>query len=188
VARRHAGAEQELHLGRGAEPHTIAVVQRALAHALFVHEGAETGSAIPDDEARAAGLDHGVLTGDILEVEAQVLGGAAPDGKAFLGDEMGTELPVLFTLEVGRDHRVSPLCRRRQRVYAWQGSGATVGRGCARLSTMRALPAVIALVLTISGCAPAPAPGSHYADVRGIHMYYEVHGVGRRVLLLLHGG
>src|SRR5262249_30914023 len=127
VARRHAEAEQELHLGRGTEAHTVAVVQRALAHALFVHEGAESGSAIPDDEALATGLDHGVLARDILEVEAQILVGTAPDGELFLGDEMGTELPVLFTLEVGRDHRVSPLCRRRQRVYAWQGSGATVG-------------------------------------------------------------
>ena len=53
---------------------------------------------------------------------------------------------------------------------------------------MRSTLAATALTLTIIGCAPAPAPGSHYADVRGIHMYYEVRGAGRRVLVLLHGG
>jgi pimeloyl-ACP methyl ester carboxylesterase len=52
---------------------------------------------------------------------------------------------------------------------------------------MRPPLAALVLVLALAGCAPAPSPGSHYADVRGIHMYYEVHGMGR-VLVLLHGG
>jgi len=54
---------------------------------------------------------------------------------------------------------------------------------------VRAIPVVLLpAILFVSSCAPAPSAGSHYADVRGIHMYYEVHGAGRRVLLLLHGG
>ena len=43
-------------------------------------------------------------------------------------------------------------------------------------------------VLAIAGCTPAPAPGGHYAELRGIRMYYEIHGGGRRTLVLLHGG
>jgi hypothetical protein len=35
--------------------------------------------------------------------------------------------------------------------------------------------------------APAPEPVRAYAEVNGLHMYYEVHGQGRPVLLL-HGG
>lgn len=35
--------------------------------------------------------------------------------------------------------------------------------------------------------AHAPTPAGHYADLRGLRMYYEVHGTGRP-LLLLHGG
>jgi pimeloyl-ACP methyl ester carboxylesterase len=39
--------------------------------------------------------------------------------------------------------------------------------------------------------APAPAPRTGYADVNGLHMYYEVHGTSRGgapPLVLLHGG
>jgi len=52
---------------------------------------------------------------------------------------------------------------------------------------LRARHLLILMVLAWAGCAPSPSPGSHYVDVRGIHMYYEVHGKGR-VLVLLHGG
>jgi pimeloyl-ACP methyl ester carboxylesterase len=44
----------------------------------------------------------------------------------------------------------------------------------------------VALGLGLTGCA-SPTPGAHYAALRGIRMYYEVHGHGR-ALLLLHGG
>ena len=50
----------------------------------------------------------------------------------------------------------------------------------------------LALGLSVAACAPAatpraPAAIGRYADVRGIRMYYEVHGHGP-VLVLLHGG
>jgi pimeloyl-ACP methyl ester carboxylesterase len=49
----------------------------------------------------------------------------------------------------------------------------------------------IALGLALAACAPAaPAgakSGARYANVRGIRMYYEIHGKGP-VLVLLHGG
>jgi len=43
-----------------------------------------------------------------------------------------------------------------------------------------------ALLLLAAGCARSSSTG-HYADVRGIRIYYEVHGEGPP-LLLLHGG
>lgn len=43
-----------------------------------------------------------------------------------------------------------------------------------------------ALPLLLAGCA-ASVPASHYADVNGLHMYYEEAGAGR-ALVLLHGG
>jgi pimeloyl-ACP methyl ester carboxylesterase len=49
------------------------------------------------------------------------------------------------------------------------------------------------LALAVLACAHAPAtpagadPVKAYADVNGVHMYYEIHGRGRPVLLL-HGG
>ena len=33
----------------------------------------------------------------------------------------------------------------------------------------------------------APSPAGHYADVNGVHLYYETHGTGKP-LVLLHGG
>ena len=46
--------------------------------------------------------------------------------------------------------------------------------------------AVAILAVACSSAAPA-RPSGHYADVRGIRMYYEEHGKGP-VLVLLHGG
>lgn len=54
-----------------------------------------------------------------------------------------------------------------------------------------------AAAATVVGCATnedgadtAPQSSGHYADVNGLHMYYEVHGEdnGRPPLVLLHGG
>ncbi len=46
----------------------------------------------------------------------------------------------------------------------------------------------VAAVTAALACAhPAPAPERAYADVNGVHMYYEIHGQGRPVLML-HGG
>ena len=45
------------------------------------------------------------------------------------------------------------------------------------------------LLATLTACASAsahPEPG-RYADVNGVHLYYEIHGAGRPVILL-HGG
>ena len=50
----------------------------------------------------------------------------------------------------------------------------------------RPLAAAAALALSTSASAPAQGPGG-YADVNGIHMYYELHGTGRP-LVLIHGG
>jgi pimeloyl-ACP methyl ester carboxylesterase len=49
-----------------------------------------------------------------------------------------------------------------------------------------------ALFLTLAACSSAAANATHpepgrYADVDGVHLYYEVHGAGRPVILL-HGG
>jgi pimeloyl-ACP methyl ester carboxylesterase len=52
-------------------------------------------------------------------------------------------------------------------------------------------PGAIALLLAcaaLEGCASPGATGrGAYADVNGLHMYYEVHGTGRP-LVLIHGG
>lgn len=62
---------------------------------------------------------------------------------------------------------------------------------------MRPFPLVFAVfaALLLVGCSPpgpssaarTTAPDGHWADVRGLRMYYEIHGAGRP-LLLLHGG
>jgi pimeloyl-ACP methyl ester carboxylesterase len=44
-----------------------------------------------------------------------------------------------------------------------------------------------AWILSLGACAPSPTPQSHYAEVRGIRMYYQTRGRGP-ALILLHGG
>src|SRR5438105_3206799 len=57
----------------------------------------------------------------------------------------------------------------------------------------RAVITTTMAAVAISACAhrPVPAPPTEpvraYADVNGVHMYYEIHGRGRPILLL-HGG
>jgi len=48
--------------------------------------------------------------------------------------------------------------------------------------------AIAVLTVALVGCTPASTPAGRYATLRGIRMYYEIHGTGRRTLLLLHGG
>jgi pimeloyl-ACP methyl ester carboxylesterase len=43
------------------------------------------------------------------------------------------------------------------------------------------------VVSALVGCASSSAPAHHYADINGLHMYYETQGEGPP-LLLLHGG
>lgn len=61
-------------------------------------------------------------------------------------------------------------------------------RRAAFITAVTMLACGLALVACAAAATPrAPAPAGHYADVRGIRMYYEVHGSGP-VLVLLHGG
>ena len=49
-------------------------------------------------------------------------------------------------------------------------------------------PALTAQQQTPQGDTPRnPSPAGHYADVNGVHLYYETHGTGKP-LVLLHGG
>jgi len=52
-------------------------------------------------------------------------------------------------------------------------------------STARIIP--FAALFACAHGAPAPGPVRAYAEVNGLHMYYEIHGQGRPILLL-HGG
>lgn len=45
----------------------------------------------------------------------------------------------------------------------------------------------ISFIITLLGNTYGQAPNGHYADVNGLHLYYEVHGSGQP-LLLVHGG
>ena len=55
---------------------------------------------------------------------------------------------------------------------------------------MRTAAIVAAIATSIAtstmNAQPKPAPGK-YADVNGVHLYYEIHGSGKP-LVLLHGG
>jgi pimeloyl-ACP methyl ester carboxylesterase len=53
---------------------------------------------------------------------------------------------------------------------------------------MKAILLLLLLATQVIQAQTAPAqPAGHYADVNGIHMYYEIHGTGDP-LVLLHGG
>jgi pimeloyl-ACP methyl ester carboxylesterase len=47
---------------------------------------------------------------------------------------------------------------------------------------------VLAWTTTCLVTGPAAPSAGHYASVRGLRMYYELHGHGKHVLVLLHGG
>jgi pimeloyl-ACP methyl ester carboxylesterase len=47
--------------------------------------------------------------------------------------------------------------------------------------------ALVVLACVDAASAPASEPAHAYAEVNGLHMYYEIHGKGRPILLL-HGG
>lgn len=55
------------------------------------------------------------------------------------------------------------------------------------VGSVSALTFVLALCGSLAAATPASKPPGKYADVNGLHMYYEVRGKGP-VLVLLHGG